>query len=184
MKGQKSIGRPTPRWDAAPMKLKPIILALSFMVALRVLSLGTPLSLMGVSFVSSVIFLESIRDFESLASDLSKKGMQAQSPALIMGKSGVRHEFAFAVLKDSGKTSVVVDTELSVKEVDEMKVLKFYVKVFDVSPEKAILCVSPRLAERASTLAKEYGLTVVEDEVPRKLIPKAADEVDRILGGA
>ena len=99
-----------------------------------------------------------------------------------MGKSGVKHEFAFALVPDSGKTKIVVDTELSVKEVDEMKVLKFYVKVFDVNPEKAVLCVSPKLGARAATLAKEYGITVLEDDVPKRLIPMAEKIVNEFVG--
>ncbi len=120
--------------------------------------------------------------FESLADGLSHKGVGAHSPASILGKSGVSHEFAFAVVQDSGKPRVVVDTELSVKEVDEMKVLKFYVKVYDVNPERAILCVSPRLSARAASLAKDYAITVLEDEVPMKLVPKAEKVIHEVVG--
>jgi hypothetical protein len=146
---------------------------------LRFLALVPSMSLFGISLILSVIVLESQRDFESVASELSDKG--AQAPALIMGKSGVRHEFAFAIVPPTNKAKVVVDTELSVKEVDEMKVLKFYVKVFDVSPERAILCVSPKLGERANALAKEYGITVLENETPRKLIDMASKAVAEAL---
>ena len=127
-----------------------------------------------------VAVLASATDFETYAGNLSRKGVRAQAPASIVGRSGVKHEFAFAVTEGSGKTKVVVDTELSVREVDEMKVLKFYVKVYDVGPEKAILCVSPKLNPRAATLAHEYGLSVLEEEVPRRLVQKAADAVDSI----
>lgn len=125
--------------------------------------------------------MESQRDFESMAANYSGGKMKASAPALILGKSGVKHEFSFALLEDPGKPVVVVDTELSVKEVDEMKVLKFYVKVFDVSPSKAVLCVSPKLAERARSLAKEYGIVVLEDDLPRNLINKASDVVKTLV---
>jgi hypothetical protein len=65
-----------------------------------------------------------------------------------------------------------------------MKVLKFYDKVFDVSPEKAELCVSPRLNERSRSLAKEYQIMVAEDEVPRNLIAAAEGHVRQLAGGA
>jgi hypothetical protein len=128
------------------------------------------------------MILQSRRDFESIASDLSKRGINAKAPAAIVGKSGVKHEFAFALVPDSGKVKIVLDTELSVKEVDEMKVLKFYVKVFDVGPEKSILCVSPKLGPRAATLAKEYGIVVIENEVPTKLISMAEKLVNETIG--
>lgn len=116
-----------------------------------------------------------------MAKHISDSGRKAASPALLTGKSGVAHEFALAVLSGDQKTKVVVDTELSVKEVNEMKVLAFFVKVFDVSPEHAILCVSPRLGERASALAKEYRITVLENDTPRKLVGMAAEAVEKIL---
>ena len=130
-------------------------------------------SFLALSILSSVILLESQRDFDAIAAELSSAGKKASAPCIITGKSGVKHEFSFGLLDDSGPPRVVVDTELSVKEVDEMKVLKFYVKVFDVSPGDAVLCVSPKLSDRAGSLAKEYGITVLENEVPRNLIPMA-----------
>jgi len=154
---------------------------LSVQLGLIVLGTLTLHSSLISSFVSSAVLLESVSGFEAMASDLSKKGAKAHAPASIVGKSGVKHEFAFALMPDSTKAKVVVDTELSVKDVDEMKVLKFYVKVFDVDSEKAILCVSPRLNERAANLAKEYGISVLEDDVPKKLIAKAAQAVKEIM---
>ncbi len=139
--------------------------------------------LSGLPLALPVLLLQARSDFESMASELGKKGARASAPAAIVGKSGVKHEFEFALVPESGKPKVVIDTELSVKEVDEMKVLKFYVKVFDVSPEKAVLCVTPKLSERAATLAKEYGIIVVEDETPRQLVAKAESIVNEVVKG-
>jgi hypothetical protein len=163
------------------MKLRPILLCLALMFALLASGLPTQGSLLSLSLMSSVFVLEAQRDFESVANQFAKQG--AQAPAFITGKSGVKHEFAFAIIPPSKNARVVVDTELSVKEVDEMKVLKFYVKVFDVSPERAILCVSPKLGERARALANEYRITVLEDEVPRKLIGMASEAVQKAMVG-
>lgn len=129
----------------------------------------------------SSILATQTNGFESLAQALSKKGVKACAPASLIGKSGVKHEFAFAITPDAEKAKVVVDTELSVDEVDEMKVLKFFVKVFDVAPERAILCVSPKLNERAAVLAREYKILVCENDVPKKLVGQAEDAVEVIL---
>jgi hypothetical protein len=118
-------------------------------------------------------------DFGSFAKTLSMKGASAVAPAQIKGRSGVRHEFALALLAEPGKAKVVLDAELSTAEVDEVKVLKFYVKVFDVAPEKAVLCVSPKLAQRAAALAKEYDIVVLEDESPLSLVSKAEKFVEQ-----
>jgi hypothetical protein len=137
--------------------------------------------LLAFPVASIALVVETKGDFETIANQLNRRGIKAQAPAAIVGKSGVKHEFAFALVPDSGKARVVVDTELSVRDVDEMKVLKFYVKVFDVGPEKAVLCVSPKLGARAATLAKEYGITVLEDDVPRRLIPLAEKVVNEVI---
>ena len=163
------------------LRIRAMLLVFSFQVVLLIFASYGKLPLLGASLFSPAVFLEWGTDFESMASGLSKKGMAAKAPAVIVGKSGVKHEFAFALVPDSGNPKVVVDTELSVKEVDEMKVLKFYVKVYDVSPEKAVLCVSPKLTVRAAELAHEYGIEVLENDTPKKLIPMAARVVDGVL---
>jgi len=158
-----------------------LLSVVAFQIALLVLRGTIPAVLLALPAASIALVVEK-GDFESIASELNRKGVKASAPAAILGKSGVKHEFAFALIPDSGKARIVVDTELSVKEVDEMKVLKFYVKVFDVGPDKAVLCVSPRLGARAATLAKEYGITVLENDVPRKLIPMAEKVVKEFVG--
>ena len=156
--------------------------ALSLQAALFLLRGFSPVFVFALPLASIMLVVDAKGDFETMASELNRRGVKACAPAAIVGKSGVKHEFAFALVPESGKAKIVVDTELSVRDVDEMKVLKFYVKVFDVGPEKAVLCVSPRLGERAATLAKEYGITVLEDGVPRKLIPMAEKVVNEFVG--
>jgi len=164
------------------LKLWRVLALVATQFALFVLRGLAPITLLALPLATIGLMVETKADFETIASELSRKGVKASAPAAIVGKSGVKHEFAFALVPDTGKTKIVVDTELSVKDVDEMKVLKFYVKVFDVGPEKAVLCVCPRLGERAATLAKEYGITVLEDDVPRKLIPMAEKVVNEFVG--
>jgi hypothetical protein len=127
------------------------------------------------------LFLSSERDFESMAKRLSESGVPAAAGATLVGKSGTKHDFALAVTQPTGKAKLVVDTALSVNGVDETKVLAFYVKVFDVGPERAILAVSPKLTDRAKALAKEYRIIVLENEAPRKLVPMVADTVEKAL---
>ena len=160
-----------------------MLIPVAAFLALHLLGVDLSASVFTLSLVSSAILLESHGDFESVASSLAGGGKQAKAPAQMVGKSGVKHEFSLAVFSSpGGSPEVVVDAELSVKDVDEMKVLKFYVKVFDVSPKKSILCVCPRLTDRARSLAKEYGITVLESDVPRKLVQMAANEISGTSG--
>jgi len=133
------------------------------------------------SLLAFPLLLSSERDFESMAKRLSEAGVPATAGATLVGKSGTRHDFAFAVTQPTGKAKLVVDTALSVDGVDETKVLAFYVKVFDVGPERAILAVSPKLTDRAKALAREYRIIVLENEAPRKLVPMVAETVEKAL---
>lgn len=117
-----------------------------------------------------------------MASALSERGERAKAPASIRGRSGVRHQFVFALLRDSGEPKLVVDMERSDGEVDDVGVLRFYVKAFDVNPEKAVLCVSPRLTTRAAALARAYGIVVIEAESPPDLVLMAGRFVDESFG--
>ena len=164
------------------MRLWRIIAAVAVPATIFILRGVSPALLFVLPAAPLPLVVEAKGDFETMASEMNRRGMKAHAPAAIVGKSGVKHEFAFAVMPDPGRAKIVVDTELSVKEVDEMKVLKFYVKVFDVDPEKAVLCVSPKLGARAATLAKEYGITVLEDDVPKRLIPLAEKVVNEFVG--
>lgn len=120
-------------------------------------------------------------DFEGLAKHLKRSGVEASAPASLAGKSGANHEFAFAAHLMSGDSLVVVDTALSMREVEEIKVLSFYAKVFDVSPEHALLCVSPRLGPRGKQLASEYNIAVMENEIPRQLVTMVERYIDGLI---
>jgi hypothetical protein len=161
---------------AAAVSLQFALVALASRMAPSALAFSVPL-------LASMVLMASERDFESMAKKLTGPGVQATSPAVLTGKSGIKHEFSLVVRSDGSKPRVVVDEALSVKEVNELKVLAFYVKVFDVAPEKAILCVSPKLDDRARSLANEYKITVLENEQPRKLIPMAGDAIKGFLAG-
>lgn len=76
---------------------------------------------------------------------------------------------------------MVVDTALSLQDVEELGVLSFYAKVFDISPEYALLCVSPRLGPGGRQLAGEYDIQVMENEVPKLLVPMVAKYIDGLI---
>ena len=125
--------------------------------------------------------MTSHKDFEELARRLADSGAMAKAPAVLVGRSGARHEFALAVQSQRGGPKVVVDTALSLKGVEDVQVLSFYAKVFDLSPEHALLCVSPHLGPRGKKLADQYNITVLENDVPKMLVPMAAEYIEGVL---
>ena len=141
-----------------------------------------PGELITLSVIASAFLMGTQVDFESLAKRYIEAGFPASSSASVVGASGIRHQFAFAVTSGKAIPDVVVDTALSVTEVEETKVLAFFAKVYDVRPKAAILCVSPRLNSGAAELARQYAITVLEHERPRELMPMLSRAIDEILG--
>ena len=164
------------------LRINPIALIAMIGIAVVFEVLELPQWMIYATFLSSAIGMGTQVNFESLAKKYINSGHLATTSSSIMGASGVKHNFAFAVTRDDGVVQVVADTALSVTEVEEVKVLGFFAKVFDVKPKSAILCVSPRLSPGAAELARQYGLFVIEHERPRELIPLLAKTIDKIVG--
>lgn len=151
-------------------------------VALFLQLVGSPHWVVYATVLSSAIGLRTRFDFESLAKKYIDAGYLAGTTSRVLGASGVKHSFKLWVFEEDGERRVVADTALSETEVDDVKVLAFYAKVYDVKPKAAVFGVSPRLSPRAAELARQYELVVCESEKPRELIPMMEKEIDKILG--
>jgi len=103
-----------------------------------------------------------------------------RSPAALTGKSGVRHTFSFS-LGDAEKPEIVCDVIVGKMEQDETRVLSLFIKVFDVGPKQAILCVSPGLTKEAERLAMLYNIVTLESPDTSKL-PQMIEGVLKRLG--
>jgi len=116
-----------------------------------------------------------------IISMLSKSGLvdNLTSPAALTGKSGVRHTFSFS-LGDRKKPDIVCDVIVGKVELDETRVLSLFIKVFDVGPNQAILCVSPGLTQAAARLAMMYNILTLESADAGKL-PQMLEGVLRRL---
>ncbi|MBI3858701.1 MAG: hypothetical protein HY296_00460 [Thaumarchaeota archaeon] len=132
--------------------------------------------------LSSIFFMGTQMDLEGLAKKYIDAGFLAAASTSLSGMSGIKHIFAFAVTSSEGVVQIVADTALSVSEVDEVKVLGFFAKVFDVKPRASVLCVSPRLSPGAAELARQYGIVVLENEKPAELLKMLSKIIDKTLG--
>ncbi|MDA4118643.1 MAG: hypothetical protein OK455_09895 [Thaumarchaeota archaeon] len=101
-------------------------------------------------------------------------------PAALTGKSGVKHTFSFS-FGEGEKPEIVCDVIVGTIEQDETRVLSLFIKVFDVGPKQAILCVSPGLTKEASRLAMLYNIVTLESADPKKL-PQMIEGVLKRLG--
>jgi hypothetical protein len=80
---------------------------------------------------------------------------------VIKGKSGVFHVFDAAATDGDG-TLVAVDIAHSDKLVDEVPLLRFYVKCLDTNSEKRILLCIPGATEKTKKLAPIFSVIIVE----------------------
>lgn len=100
-------------------------------------------------------------EYESLTLEVSAKtaGYEVVKPPILRGRTGVDHKFSF-VASSSGVNYAFdfYDT------VDEIEVLKTYIKEFDTGAVVGIVCTGKGATDSAISLAQEYGMTVVSPE--------------------
>ena len=104
---------------------------------------------------------------------------EVNAPASVVGRSGVRHDFSFAIDKKK-ELGIVGDVILGEDEKDETKVLSLFIKFYDVGARRAILCVTPRLTPEAARLARFYNILTIET-ADAKLVPRMLEDLLRSL---
>ncbi len=116
-------------------------------------------------------------NFGSVAAKFTGPNRSVVAPALVVGRSGMEHEFALGAGPTSPRMprDVVVEAVVGGGPADETKIISFYVKVFDVGAKSAIFAVCPGLTPKAAELAKEYGLIVVESREPDQLVERLTE---------
>jgi len=124
-------------------------------------------------------------DFKSLMEEMAAMGELGQAPATVTGKSGVEHEFAFALWDSGGNTAqrtpeVVADLHVSGEALDPMLVLAFFAKGMDVGSKVKILMTMPGLDKAGKLLVKSYNVHVVEAETAAELKGKVKDLLQMI----
>ena len=120
-----------------------------------------------------------IIDFQSILEKVAGKGWLFQAPAVLKGRSGVEHQFAFAVWSEGREPSgnppdVLADALVSEGEVDSSQVFASLAKIFDVKPWESLLIAVPKMSERAMMVARSYDINVVEADEVAQLKDKVA----------
>ncbi|MCS7119790.1 MAG: hypothetical protein RMJ07_05695 [Nitrososphaerota archaeon] len=104
---------------------------------------------------------------------LSGKGLNAISPAKVVGESKVEYEFDFMIRRTNGKP-VAIDIILFQQPVSREEILKEYAKISDTKEKvEAYVLASPSMSEDAKKLAKKFGIRVLEGN-PQKALEKLA----------
>jgi hypothetical protein len=88
----------------------------------------------------------------------AEAGWDSVEPPTITGASGVVHRFAFLASRGSLKIGFDV-----YDEIDEIRVIQSYLKKLDTGASVALVCQRVH-SERASKLAAEYGMAILEPD--------------------
>jgi hypothetical protein len=110
-------------------------------------------------------------------------GLYPRHPAIVEGKSGVKHEFSIGFWKDAkyiGSPDVAVEIRIHDEEIDEIMVLALYAKMIDVGVKNVILAVSRELNGEARKLAGTYGIKLVESRDLNELIERIKKDLKDI----
>ena len=127
---------------------------------------------------SKLTLIESeIVDYPRLLKEFDKKIWKVEAPSKIVGKSGIEHEFTFALRlngenQEQDRLDIVADLYSHEKEVELEKILAFQAKVTDVKPNESILMVIPKLEKSGKVLGESYGIHVVEANDAKELSEK------------
>ncbi|BBE42032.1 hypothetical protein [Conexivisphaera calida] len=99
---------------------------------------------------------------------LREMGWHVEAPAKVPGRSGIAQEFSFAGWRDGDRTrdppDIAGELIISDNAVDSAAMLTFWAKSMDTRAKHTIFMSIPGLSEEAKTLAKSYGINVVEAE--------------------
>jgi len=111
---------------------------------------------------------------------LMKGGLTVESPALLKGKSGANHSFdIMAYSGDETQKMIVVDLATTTENVvSEQPVIALFVKIFDVSPERAYLIAIPKLSENGKKMAELYKIRAIEAENQEEAIASLKESLD------
>ncbi|MCS7098093.1 MAG: hypothetical protein NZ922_03830 [Candidatus Methanomethyliaceae archaeon] len=150
----------------------------------------TPHGLMITSISKVIIKKEVLEEFankhfvikplmDDIKNELLNIGFTISSPGVLIGKSGIAHQFSIVAVDSTGR-NIVIDLITSKGKVGEGEILSSFLKNADVNPYKAIVIAIPGLTEGARKLATTYGINVVSGENPseimsqlKPLIPKS-----------
>ncbi len=94
---------------------------------------------------------------------LKEMGFKVESPGILTGKSGIKHDFFMVATAGIGllKTKVVIEL-LANKEINENEVFSTYTKAADVGANGILIAAIPRLSAQAKKVAQTYGIAATE----------------------
>ncbi|MEM4495447.1 MAG: hypothetical protein QXE96_06605 [Candidatus Caldarchaeum sp.] len=119
-------------------------------------------------------------DLSPLITLIESNGYVVESPAKVVGVSGVVHEFTLYASKPGAPASTSLAVDI-VREVDDIKLFEFFTKTFDVKAGAALLLCLSNTDEKARKLAQTFNIQMLEFSSPDELVEKSKPYIAKIL---
>lgn len=121
-------------------------------------------------------------DVEAILKPIRDAGLPVKSPVALYGRSGVKHEFSFAVWKSDDTPPIIVGSvHLSDKAASAADVLALWAKATDAGVQYKILVTPSGIDKDGRSLAEAYGMGVIENKDPRTVAAKVRDYVMKAI---
>ncbi|NIP66837.1 hypothetical protein GWN63_06020 [Candidatus Bathyarchaeota archaeon] len=121
-----------------------------------------------------LILIAPVREF------LENQGFEVETPGFLEGKSGANHMFDILASREEISRDVTVIDLAAVTEgsVSEQSVIGMFAKVYDVSPNKALLISIPKMNKNGKKLAALYNIELVEAKDQKEALKKLKDAIE------
>lgn len=121
-------------------------------------------------------------DIEAILKPIRDAGFSVKSPITLYGRSGVKHDFSFAVwYSDDAPPIIVGSLYLSDKAASAADVLALWAKATDVGVQHKVMVTPSGIDEGGRGLAEAYDIKVVEGKDPQEIAAKVKDCVMRMI---
>ncbi|MEM0050067.1 MAG: hypothetical protein QW424_01860 [Candidatus Bathyarchaeia archaeon] len=122
-------------------------------------------------------------NIEDFLKPLIDEGLSIKAPAVIYGRSGARHIFSFAIWRErDAAPSVVGHVHLLERAVGAVDVLAFWAKATDANVEHKIIITFSGVDSDGRSLAKAYGLKIIEGRNEQDIFAEVRSYLKEILG--
>lgn len=121
-------------------------------------------------------------DLEAVLKPLRDEGLSVVAPATLHGRSGVKHDFSFAI-KDNGGASptLVGSVHSSDRALSAVDVLALWAKASDAGVQHKIMITLSGVDESGKSLAEAYGMKIIEGKDAEELAAKVKEHVMKMV---
>ncbi|MCS7140513.1 MAG: hypothetical protein RMI99_02995 [Nitrososphaerota archaeon] len=117
-------------------------------------------------------------DLKAILKPLIDEGFTVKIPAIIQGRSGVKHDFSFAVWHNNNSSPIAVGfLQTPPRATSSIDVLAFWAKTSDVGVEHKVMITFSGIDEEAKNLARVYNIEVIEGIDEREVANKIKDQL-------